>query len=139
MSINGAWSKVKKDSEYYGPSLTRQSEAAYADINKIMAKYRKTGVLPPQTREGFYADISEVGDYREALARVEQMDEQFSSLPADLRIKFNNDPAEFLDFVSNEENMDKIEEMGLISPDIPAPEPVKKSEPIEAPEVPKAE
>ena len=55
----------------YGPSLARQSEKAYSDINVIMRKYVKTGVLPPQTREGFFADVSKVGDYREALARVE--------------------------------------------------------------------
>lgn len=98
----------------FGKSLTRQSELKYADINLIMAKYDKSGVLPPATRDGFFADVTSVGDYRDAIHRVRQADGYFMKLPAKVRSKFDNDPAVFLDFVSDAKNLGEIEAMGLI-------------------------
>ena len=115
----------------WGEGRTRQSEKAYADINKIMRKYAKTGVLPPQTRQGFFADVSKCGDYREALARVEQADKLFWNLDPEIRKKFANDPAQFLDYVAVPGNLDSLEELGLISEDVEAPPPVEKSAPLE--------
>lgn len=115
----------------FEPSRTRQSEKAYADINTIMRKYVKTGVLPPATRQGFFADVSRVGDYREAIARVEQADKMFEHLDPKLRFKFNNDPAEFLDYVSNADNLESLEELGLISASVEEPEAVEPSPPLE--------
>lgn len=120
----------------WGKSLTRQSELKYADINSIMAKYEKTGVLPPATRTGFFADVSTVGDYRDALDRVERMDNYFLHLKPEIRKKFENDPAQFLDFVSDPANLKEIEEMGLIAKsdeDVPHKPPEK---PAEKPPVP---
>lgn len=125
------------DKDYFGESLTRQSEKAYADINTIMRKYLKTGVLPPATREGFFADVSMVEDYREAIARVERADELFLHLDPKVRENFSNDPAEFLDFVTarNEDgslaNLSKMEELGLISPEVKMPPAVPVSPPID--------
>jgi len=123
MSMNGPLThadavriaRTKKDAKYFGKSQTRQSEAKYADINVIMAKYQKTGVLPPATRSGFFADVSSVGDYRDALNRVEAANDYFLHLPPDVRLKFKNDPAEFLDFVSDASNLAELEEMGIIA------------------------
>ena len=39
--------------------------------------------------------------------------EAFNSLPSDIRKKFDNDPAEFLEFVSDEKNNDEMIQMGL--------------------------
>lgn len=116
----------------WGKSLTRQSELKYADINLIMRKYEKTGVLPPATRQGFFADVSGVGDYREAVERVDQMAEYFAHVPADIKKRFDNDPAEFLDFVTNPANMAEIEAMGLIAKSEDEVPPVK--EPAAAPD-----
>lgn len=132
----------------WGKSLTRQSEMKYADINLIMAKYEKTRVLPPATRQGFFADVSQVGDYRDALHRVQAADGYFMQLPAKIRAEFDNDAATFLDFVSDETNLDAIEEMGLIQresdkdpfpepPTPPVPEPrVDQDGPNEPPAAP---
>lgn len=127
----------KKDAKYFGKSKTRQSEKKYADINAIMRKYRTTGVLPPQTRQGFFADVSKVGDYREAIARVDQANEMFMNLDASIRTKFDNDPATFLDYVADPGNLDSLQELGLISPDVEAPPPVEKNAPV-APVEPEA-
>src|ERR1041384_3813072 len=80
-------------------SLARQSEADQADINKILARFAKSGIVPMQELPGEYVDVSEVGDYREAVERVARMDAYFSQLPAEVRLKFENDPAALLDAV----------------------------------------
>lgn len=123
MSMSGSRHPIAN----WGKSRTRQQDADYADINKIMAKYIKTGVLPVATRQGFFDDVSTVGDYREAIERVEHAEKWFMALPPKIRFKFENDPAQFLDFVSNPENMSEIEEMGLIESEQIAP-----AKPVEA-------
>lgn len=125
MSLEGSDHPIKN----WGKSLTRQSELKSADINVIMAKYVKTGVLPVATREGFFADVSTVGDYREALHRVMQAEDYFYKVPPQIRKRFENDPAKFLDFISDPKNLPEIEEMGLIEgtrpkkkPEVPPPD-----------------
>ncbi len=95
-------------------SKTRQSEAAATNINTIMARYDKTGVLPVDSRQAFYADVSQMGDYRTALEQVRVADDAFMALPANVRAQFENDPALFLDFTSDPANRDQMREMGLI-------------------------
>lgn len=105
----------------FGPSLTRQSEANACDINKIMKKYEKTGILPQRDRPLMFADVSTVGDYRSALHSVRRAEELFAAQPAEVRRKFDNDPALFLDFCSNPKNRDEMKDLGLLEKD---PDPI---------------
>lgn len=114
-------------------SRTRQSEAAACDINNIMRRYEQTGVLPVDGREAFYADVSQMGDYRTALEQVRLANEAFLELPAGLRRRFDNDPAAFLDFTSDPANRKEMQELGLIEPD-----PVVEGPPGPAENVPAA-
>ena len=99
------------------PSMTRQSELESSDINSIMARYKTTGYLPTgDEREAFFADVSEMGDYRTAMQHMLDAEAFFMSLPSELRAEFENDTAQFLDFVSNDENHDRMVEMGLLEP-----------------------
>ena len=50
----------------------------------------------------------------------------FEELPSQIRKKFNNDPAQFLDFVQNENNKDALYEMGLALAPIPIEEEIPK-------------
>lgn len=107
----------------WGPSLTKQSMKAECDINNILARYAKSGLLThlaggtPQ-----WLDVSEVSDYREAIERVRSADEWFAKLPAKMRATFENDPAAFLDFASDPSNDVKMEELGLaVRPPKPKP------------------
>ena len=125
----------------WGKGRTRQSEAAATDINNIMKKYEKTGLLPSLDREAFFADVSTMVDYRTALHHVDKAQKAFMSLPAGVRTKFSNDPAEFLDFVSDEENRPEMVEMGLIEdvsgvvPEVVVPEVVVEEQPAVVPAV----
>lgn len=104
------------------PSMTKQADADSCDINKIMARYEKTGVLQHVAlNPGFYADVSAVPDYQAALAIVESADSLFASLPASIRGRFDNDPAAYLAFVSDPANRDEMEKLGLLKPVEPKP------------------
>lgn len=98
-----------------GESLTKQSEAAACDINRIMAKYERTGVLSHVAENvGFYADVSNVPDYQAALAVVESAQGLFASIPAEIRARFDNDPAQFLHFVSDPANKPELVKLGFL-------------------------
>ena len=54
-------------------------------------------------------------------------------LPADLRARFENDAAIFLDWTSQEENRDEMVELGMLpKPEVP-PDPIRVV--VETPEV----
>ena len=98
-----------------GPSMTHQSMMAECDINRIMAKWQKTGVLEHRnTHEGNYGDFTDVPqNYHEAMEQILAAEEMFSSLPSTVRKKFGNDPGNFLEFVSDKENAAEMVELGL--------------------------
>ena len=85
------------------------------DINRIMLKYQKTGVLDhAKTYQGQYSDFSQVtGDYQEHMNAVIQANEMFMSLPSSVRKQFDNDPGEFLAFVDDPNNADEMVSLGL--------------------------
>lgn len=100
---------------------TQQHLAAETDVNAIMRKYEKTGVLTHVARyAGEYGDFSGVPDYQTGLNMVMAADEMFSSLPARIRDRFNNDPARFIAFATNADNLEELRKMGL-APELPKP------------------
>lgn len=116
--------------------MTKQSHAAESDINNIMDRYFKTGIVEHvATVQGKYGDFTSIPTYQEALDKIRRAQEMFMSLPSDIRAKFQNDPGEFLDFATNPENRDEMIEMGLIEPvrDTVVPEPFEP-EPTPEPE-----
>ena len=98
-------------------SRTNQSMAPDTDINNIMKRYEKTGLLDHVNRyQGDYGDFTNVPvDYHDAMNIVRAADEMFMSLPATVRSRFENDPGKFLAFVENPENASAMVEMGLAS------------------------
>lgn len=123
----------------YGKGRTKQALAKEADINVIMARYDKTGVIPVSKRQGFYADVSTMGDYRAVMERVQEAAEFFWQQPAELRAEFKNDPALFLDYVSNASE-DDLREKGLLEAEGENP-PAEEvaAPPVETPEIPASE
>lgn len=96
---------------------TRQSFKEECDINKIVAKYKKTGRLPELIRQNpIYGDFSKSFDYQEALNTVQKAQLQFNELSSEIRNKFRNDPVEFLMFVEDPKNEKELVEMGLAYP-----------------------
>lgn len=112
--------------EFKLPSRTLQASKDECDVNKILAKYKKTGVISHLNKyEGKYDDVSDTVDYQTALNIVRESDEVFKSLPADVRSRFANNPAEFFEFVHDPKNIDEMVSMGLARAPAPPPEPVQ--------------
>lgn len=102
-----------------GPGKTRQAMKDEVDINRIMARYVKTGMIAHvATKSPEYLDVSDVSDYRDAVEQVRLTNVFFMKLPAKVRARFNHDPAEFLDFVTAPGNKAEAEELGLIVPEV---------------------
>lgn len=101
-----------------GEVLVKTSMADSLDINNIVERYHQTGLLPVIGR-GEFADVSEMGDYRTALHALDEAETAFMKLPAKVREKFDNDPAAFLDFVTNDENYEEMQELGIVEKKAP--------------------
>lgn len=94
--------------------ITKQSFKDECDINNIMKKYKNTGMLPEMIKtQPQYGDFSEVSDYMESMNIVLKAQEQFQNLSADVRNRFQNDPAQFLDFANDPKNGEEMVKMGL--------------------------
>lgn len=107
---------------------TKQSFKDECDINVIMRRYEKSGVLPQGVGVGSYADFSDVGTFHDAQNVLVKAQAQFDALPARVRNRFRNDPGEFLRFVSDKSNLDEARKLGLlkqeevtVAPVTPAP------------------
>lgn len=101
---------LKKD---YGKSRTKQSFKDEVNVNNVIKKYRITGQMPMTMGEPMYGDFSDVKSYQESINIVMKADEQFKRLPSDIRKKFENDPAKFLEFVGNPDNHEEMVKMKL--------------------------
>lgn len=105
-------------------SLTSQEFKDECDINTIIRRFG-IGENPLQPSEWLHnVDISDaVVDYQSAMNMINEARDQFMSLPATLRSRFDNNPAQFVDFVSNPDNFDEIVRLGLAVVRVPEPEP----------------
>jgi len=111
-------------------SMTQQNLAAETDINAIMSKYQKHGILTHVSKyAGQYGDFSGVHDYKTGLERVMAANEMFESLPANIRDRFGNDPAKFIDFAVDPENVDEMRALGLAPKKVATPEPQAPADP----------
>lgn len=97
-------------------SLTQQQFAEEADINTIVNRFLKTGVLPTPNTFPQYVDFEGVFDYQSAMNLVRAADESFMRMDAKVRARFNNSPQEFLEFFANGENAEEAIRLGLAIP-----------------------
>jgi phage internal scaffolding protein len=95
------------------PSLAKQSFRDECDINNILRQFNVTGQLPLGSVQPQYGDFSGITDYQSALNAVMAAQDSFLQLPAKVRAKFDNDPALFLEFASDEVNRDEMKALGL--------------------------
>lgn len=122
--------KLKSTLDDFEPTRTKQSMKEECDINFIVAKFQKTGLIEHQRQhEGQYGEFAEI-DYHEAMNIVTTAQEMFLTVPSSIRKQFNNDPGAFIDFALNEDNREKLVEMGLVEPTRP---PVPGLPPVDPP------
>lgn len=98
------------------PSKTQQQFKDECDINNIVKRFADTGEFRHLTsKEGTYADFSQITDYQDMLDTVIYAKNAFSSLPAEVRKRFGNDPGLLLQFLQDPNNREEGEKLGLIN------------------------
>jgi len=93
---------------------TKQNHKEECDINTILEKFNITGLLPEQPLSPRYGDFTGISDYHTAMNRVIAAQDEFEALPAQIRARFNNDPAQLIEFLENSDNRPEAEQLGLV-------------------------
>lgn len=112
---------------------TKQSFKKECDINVIMDRYRKTGIMTESAiskRQLNFGDVSMATDFHESQNQLIEAQKAFNTLSSKIRTRFNNSPADLLDFMANEENKTEAIELGII------PKPEEPEPPTETPPEP---
>lgn len=96
-----------------GASLTKQADAEFADINKIVARHLAAGVpiVPPGGMR--YGDFTTYGDYHECMNRIVQAQEQLEALPLAVRDLVKNDPGILVEMLGTDEGVEALKSAGL--------------------------
>lgn len=95
-------------------SRVEQSHRDECNINSIMKRYMKTGMLSRNPADATYGDFSDMVSFQEAQNRVISAERDFMSLSSAIRKKFQNDPGKLIDFLGNPENRQEAIELGLV-------------------------
>ncbi len=92
----------------YDDGRTKQSFKDGTDIQKIMARFDKTGTISHLAKfEGVYADFSDF-DFHEQTTMLSKGGEIFDALPAEIRKEFGQSPAAFFAYVNDPKNVDEL-------------------------------
>lgn len=105
-------------------SMTRQSEMEACDIHNVLKAFSQQGLeqaVRDNAARGQYADLTSLPDYQQALDTVIAAQASFAALPSQVRERFQNDPARFIDFLSRPENQEEAIRLGLAE-DLRVPE-----------------
>ena len=81
------------------PTMTQQHFKDECDINTIMERFGVTGELPTNIRQPMSADFIEAMDFHEAQNALLEATSSFMELPAQVRAKFENDPAALIQYL----------------------------------------
>ncbi|WNK13433.1 MAG: internal scaffolding protein [Microvirus sp.] len=111
----------KLDCSLAGPSKTKQSFKDECDINTILNKFQRTGVLDfVNKRAPHYGDVTGI-NFDDAMDRVIKGREFFADLPSSIRDQFDNEPGAFFEFIADPANSEAMAALGLI----PQPSPTQ--------------
>lgn len=95
-------------------SRTSQEFLEESDINYITEKFMRTGEAPQVLNLPTYGDFQGVANFQESMNLINQAKQEFMALPAKVRTRFGNDPAQLLEFVADDENYDEAVRLGFI-------------------------
>lgn len=111
-----AYSKKQKiQTTFSGEGRTKQAHKAECDINQILARFKRTGVLDFQQKHApQYGDVSAI-DFQEAQLLIAEAKGMFMAMPSHLRSRFDNDPAKFLAFMEDKRNLNEALDLGLVT------------------------
>lgn len=116
-------------------SVAVQDKRDSCDINRIVKKaIRPDGQIDASLiaslakKPGLYGDFTNAVDFQTLQNRVIRVRDAFATLAPEVRAKFNNNPAEMIDFVNDPKNKAEAIKMGILPP------PKRETKKIETPE-----
>lgn len=99
-------------SQSFNDGLTEQHHTDTCDINKILAQFMETGIMPQTNANPQYGDVSEV-DFTQMQNQLATAKTLFEELPEQVKARFNNEMHTFLHFAENPDNLPELVDMGL--------------------------
>ena len=112
--------KTRKIQSSTLPSRAKQSFKKECDINQIMAKYQKTGLVQHLNKNQPKYGFASANSFHEAMTLVTNAETTFSELPSAIRRKFKESPAAFLAFCEDPANRSEMAVLGLLNPEATA-------------------
>lgn len=105
--------KVDKDGNII--YVTEQAHKDMCDVNKIIKRYDKTGLISHVSKiEAKIGDLT--GDDFKAMSdQIIEANNMFDKLPSEIRNRFRNNPEELLRFMEDPNNRDEAISLGLIA------------------------
>lgn len=114
------------------PTRTQQQYKDQVNINNIMDRYKKTGTIAHirNAASGTYMDLTEIPDLQGSLMQIKKAELAFLEIPAQVRLKFNNDPSQLITYLKDSKNHDEAIQLGLmVKRDEPNPKPNDATQP----------
>ena len=99
-------------SQSFTDGLTEQHHTDMCDINKILAQFMETGIMPKTNANPQYGDVSDV-DFTQMQNQLATAKTLFEELPEQVKDRFNNEMHTFLHFAENPDNLPELVDMGL--------------------------
>jgi len=106
------------------PTVTKQEMREETNINLIMAKFQRTGMVSHLNEHQAQYSFATGDDFLASMLIINKAQDMFDELPSSVRKRFANSPHDFLEFVQNPDNADDLVNMGLsTAPPLPSPSP----------------
>lgn len=107
--------RYRFEKEFTGVSMTKQSFKDECDINKIVDRYQRTGIIDHQERrQPRFEDCIDAKDYHNAMIAVLDAQDAFADLPAAVRKRFGNDPAALLAALEDPDQVEDLTKLGIL-------------------------
>lgn len=98
-------------------SKVQEQFADACQTDTIIRKYNSMGINPFIASGGSqYLDTTDIPSFVVAQNSQVKVREYFEGLPSDIRLEFNNDPAQFAEAVLDPKNTDYLREIGVLAP-----------------------
>lgn len=104
---------MSKNGKKFGPGVTKQAHTDECNINKIMARYQRTGTLAHIKANNSYSDLPE-WDYEAICTAKAKLDSVYYSLPSEVRREIPS-PGAFQDFVNSRTDEEILEQLPILA------------------------
>jgi len=111
--VRSRWDTKRLKKRTKGKTITQQQFKDEVDVNNIVNKFDKTGVVTHLNSKTPRYGFAESVDFKEAMDTVTDASEAFEDLPANVREYFNNDPQSFLEGLNDPNHQQILSELGI--------------------------